>query len=77
MNGPAHDAPESHILFVADMDVLAALALRTQNDAFRRMAQLLYNEVAIDHGNDNALVHGINGAIDDHEIAGVDSEVRH
>jgi hypothetical protein len=52
------------ILIVADKDVLTILAVGAQNNTSRRMAQLLDREFAVDDGNNNAPVNGINGAID-------------
>jgi len=77
MNGPAHHAPDGQVLIVADMDVFAAITGCAQDNAFRRMTQLPDREVAINDGNDNALVDRIDRAIDNHKVTVVNTEVRH
>lgn len=57
--------------------VLAVLSVRAQDNARRRMAQLLDRKFAIDDGYGNALVSGINRAIDNQEVADMDTEVGH
>ena len=62
---------------LADMEVFAAVAGRSQHNAFRRMAQLPDREIASDDGNNNALVYRIDRAIYNQEVAVTDSEVGH
>jgi len=77
MNGPAHYAPDGQVLVIADMEVFAAVAGSAQNNAFRRMAQLPDREIAVNDGNDNALIYRIDRAIDNQEVAVTDTEVGH
>jgi len=77
MNRPAHYAPDGQVLILAYMEVFTTIAGCAQNNAFRCMAQLPDREIAIDDGNDNALVYRIDRAIDNQEVAVTDTEVRH
>jgi len=77
MNGPANDAPDGQFLVFADQDVSAVLTVGSQNNAFRRVGQLLDREIAINYGDDNALIYRINRAINYQEVAVVNTKAGH